>query len=595
MSQSSSGQSKSLLLWLDYKQHMLGTLQDIYDAQQYTDCRLVVPDGELYANRPILSMASGLFEAIFTSMAGTMDPSTILIPDMTLSNLVRVVQFIYTGRVTLHSNDVVPFMEACSLLQLRGVECCGNRTMGIYIDETSHSNNTQTCTVPMAANHDSLGTALKSDPLDISLENELKQHFNQPHQLPSLNFESVSLESIESNRDTNEIFLMDICKGELFLSDESAAEPESSDTDADCLVEDSTVVTKIEVINERSKTRNYTPYQNCLKRALLAIIEGGVLNRVAATRYNIPTNKLVLWTEKVKREMRNQSTTTNVRETIAAVIDGSIQQFKSVLEASDENAREKLLCKDSKTLAHDLRFMLAIHEIIHNGMGTHEAIALLNTSKSQLHRRLYNLSSSRHTKRFRRRRNDSLGMIMREKDPELYEAHMADALKAINSGTLSLKEASFQYRVPISALGYKTKMEYFSMKQKRKQSATKTDESGGSYPMRNSDIVPKLAPITNAASSSVDNMDRTSGEIGVTPSSQLVRAATVTSLAAPSFIALPKLVPISISAIPGYEERMLAAIDAIKNQKMSYREASLKYNIAKTALWRMISKKNEKL
>uniref|UniRef100_A0A182I443 BTB domain-containing protein n=1 Tax=Anopheles arabiensis TaxID=7173 RepID=A0A182I443_ANOAR len=565
MAQSSSGPTKTMLVWLDYSRHMLSTLQDIYADQQYTDCRLVVPDGELYANRPILSMASGLFEAIFTSMVTlTMDPSTVLIPDMTFANLQRVVQFIYTGRVTLQPDEVVPFMEACGLLQLRGVECCGNRTMGIYIDESGPE--------ATAEDGDPFATAPETDPLHID-------HTRYPGAVEKA--EPPPLKLIEPNLEsTSELFPGNICKEELMVSDEDSAEEEEeeegdkSDAGEDSSMDDSTdseqdverwmaLVKEVGVVDtSHPGAPNFTPYQNCLKQAIVAVISGNVSPRRAAARYNVPASRLVRWTQKVKRAMKKkpETVTANVSQMVAAYIDRSIQEFKQLLETSDADERVSLLSDPSNVLMYDVRIMLAIHDIMYTGISLREAVTRYKNSLGLLRNRLYNLKSQRITNHFksfgirlksadkqtnerqaagkkRRRFETESGKILKTADPSRYEESVAKALEAI---------------------GY----------------------------------VPKLVPFgsTGAVTTAERVRDRAGGgEIALAPAS-----TAAPPIAAPSLLPLPKLVPISSSSLPEYEERMEAAIAMISNQKMSYREASVKYNIPKATLWKKISKMEPK-
>ncbi|EAL40086.2 AGAP006458-PA [Anopheles gambiae str. PEST] len=634
MAQSSSGPTKTMLVWLDYSRHMLSTLQDIYADQQYTDCRLVVPDGELYANRPILSMASGLFEAIFTSMVTlTMDPSTVLIPDMTFANLQRVVQFIYTGRVTLQPDEVVPFMEACGLLQLRGVECCGNRTMGIYIDESGPE--------ATAEDGDPFATAPETDPLHID-------HTRYPGAVEKA--EPPPLKLIEPNLEsTSELFPGNICKEELMVSDEDSAEEEEeeeeeeeggkSDAGEDSSMDDSTdseqdverwmaLVKEVGVVDtSHPGAPNFTPYQNCLKQAIVAVISGNVSPRRAAARYNVPAGRLVRWTQKVKRAMKKkpETVTANVPQMVAAYIDRSIQEFKQLLETSDADERVSLLSDPSNVLMYDVRIMLAIHDIMYTGISLREAVTRYKNSLGLLRNRLYNLKSqliTNHIKSFgfrlksadkqsnerqaagkkRRRFETESGKILKTADPSRYEESVAKALEAIGYG-LSIQQAANHFRIHKSALWRHAKAKNITFPQERtvlrKKAATKKvkPSGGGSIAASSSatnscPVVPKLVPFgSTGAVTTVERVRDCAGgaEIALAPAS-----TAAPPIAVPSLLPLPKLVPISSSSLPEYEERMEAAIAMISNQKMSYREASVKYNIPKATLWKKISKMEPK-
>ncbi|XP_053677750.1 uncharacterized protein LOC128727829 [Anopheles nili] len=127
----------SSIKWIDFQEHMLSIYHRIFECHQHADCRLIVADGELHANRLVLSMASAFFDTIFSSImcehvAGT-DPLTVLIPDITLSAMRLILVFIHTGEVNLRLHDLASFMEGCSLLQVRGILFSGDRVGGIYV------------------------------------------------------------------------------------------------------------------------------------------------------------------------------------------------------------------------------------------------------------------------------------------------------------------------------------------------------------------------------------------------------------------------------------------------------------------------------
>uniref|UniRef100_A0A8W7PZV5 BTB domain-containing protein n=1 Tax=Anopheles coluzzii TaxID=1518534 RepID=A0A8W7PZV5_ANOCL len=129
--------NSSCLTWLNFREHMLNTFCGIYRTQQHTDCRLIVPDGELYANRPILCMASSFLETILDGLPTIgAEMVTIVIPDLTLATLRAVLQFIYTGEASVRSDEMASFVEACSFLQLRGVRFIANQIVGIRFGKT---------------------------------------------------------------------------------------------------------------------------------------------------------------------------------------------------------------------------------------------------------------------------------------------------------------------------------------------------------------------------------------------------------------------------------------------------------------------------
>uniref|UniRef100_A0A182QC52 BTB domain-containing protein n=1 Tax=Anopheles farauti TaxID=69004 RepID=A0A182QC52_9DIPT len=136
---STDSSAKSNVQWIDFQRHIRSTFQDIFEAHQYPDCRLVMADGgELLANRAVLGMASRFFETIFSDTCMAQQPVTVLIPDLTLLSVQLVLRFVYTGAVSLRPFEVAPFIEACSLLHIRGIEFIADRVEGIHFGQSLH-------------------------------------------------------------------------------------------------------------------------------------------------------------------------------------------------------------------------------------------------------------------------------------------------------------------------------------------------------------------------------------------------------------------------------------------------------------------------
>ncbi|XP_052859857.1 uncharacterized protein LOC128267110 [Anopheles cruzii] len=126
----------SNLLWIDYAEHMLRTYRTIYENEQYADCTLVLADGQQNASSTVLGLASGFFERIFAITGNEAAPRerfVVMIPDITLQIMQHVLLFIHTGEIILQYNQMSCFVDACSLLELRGMKTVDSVIEGMKI------------------------------------------------------------------------------------------------------------------------------------------------------------------------------------------------------------------------------------------------------------------------------------------------------------------------------------------------------------------------------------------------------------------------------------------------------------------------------
>ncbi|XP_035906334.1 uncharacterized protein LOC118509615 [Anopheles stephensi] len=287
--------NKSCVTWTNFTEHMVHVYEEMLATHRYTDCRLIVPDGELLASRTILCMASRFFETIFARtvyMVGSAaDVPTVLIPDVKLSSLRCVLQFIYTGEVNLLPYDVAPFVEACSLLQIRGVQYAEDRVVGINFGTSAY------CLVRegSTANSDGLEAAANL-PQDCTQENVQQQ--------------CTAVVAMGTPNDSSSI--------EYAAEYEANNEPEpehaqygppdginSLENVSDC---NSTPNERLDDVKPRSAEKSdQASYETRLSAAIDAVLNQGVSYRLASERYNIA--KTVLWrrTMKMPRPVRSSS------------------------------------------------------------------------------------------------------------------------------------------------------------------------------------------------------------------------------------------------------------------------------------------------
>ncbi|XP_050074692.1 uncharacterized protein LOC126562274 [Anopheles maculipalpis] len=276
--------NKSCVTWINFSEHMMHVYEEMLNSHQYNDCRLIVSDGELHANRTILCMASPFFELIFArTVHMAADCHTVLIPDVKLSPLRFVLQFIHTGSVNLLPYDVAPFVDLCSLLQIRGVQYAQDRVVGINfgtaaccsVREDSIANAAQDCRQEqgqqqyaaiqdMNGRHDNWSTEYGIENDDSNEpEPELAQHV-PPEGIYSLEYGGTDCSLKAENRPNADP-----------PPDEQPADPSS--------------------------------YETRLSAAIDAVLTQGISYRLASKRYNIA--KTVLWrkTMKMPRPIRSSS------------------------------------------------------------------------------------------------------------------------------------------------------------------------------------------------------------------------------------------------------------------------------------------------
>uniref|UniRef100_A0A182SCG2 BTB domain-containing protein n=1 Tax=Anopheles maculatus TaxID=74869 RepID=A0A182SCG2_9DIPT len=477
--------SQSILEWLDYKEHMVCALQALLDAQTYTDCRLVVSDGELYVNRPMLSMASAFFEVILSTVtdwpvAASMVPCTILIPDLALSTLQLVVRFIYTGKVTLYSTEMVQFIDACRLLQIRGIECSGGRVMGIYIDGSTATVETNAARV---ANVDQLPVQdtveYLTESMDSSVGSEMRQGCS-----PVPLMQSIQTEPDVSGRTATQNVMF-----------ESEPEWQEGSGGGSILYDTRLPVPKRNLVR-------WNIGKACLNDRINSLCDRPALEIDRAAEADTGSSSI----------LTPSALNARVKQAIKAIISNE-------LDIGTASNTYRVATKRLAPMVRQVSLRMQMLKRQPNEAEAFDAVIAKVVSNGDTW-------------------NRSREMVTKKRDPSRYRERVLEAVHAIIDHGLSYTEASAQYRIHKSVL-WRTAM-------KLKRNLTRRSQTAQPY----------------------------------TGSSGVQNCCMPVSDAVPT---------ITDASPPGYETRLAAAIDGITNQGMSYREASLKYNITKPVLWRKIS------
>lgn len=125
-------QGMASLKWLEFSNHILNIQKNIFLSETHFDVILKVGKKELKSHRCILSAASTFFETIFKSL--TDEIVTVIIPDVEYKILLSILTFVYTGESLIDPNSLSKFLEASSLLKIKGLMSYEGTVNGIYIE-----------------------------------------------------------------------------------------------------------------------------------------------------------------------------------------------------------------------------------------------------------------------------------------------------------------------------------------------------------------------------------------------------------------------------------------------------------------------------
>uniref|UniRef100_A0A182KBE9 BTB domain-containing protein n=1 Tax=Anopheles christyi TaxID=43041 RepID=A0A182KBE9_9DIPT len=438
----------SCLTWLNFREHMLNAYYGIFQTQHYTDCRLIVPDGELYANCPILSMASSFFEKILGEGAQPSvgaEIATILIPDLKLAALRSVLQFIYTGEVSVSPYEMAPFVEACSFLQIRGVRFVEDRIVGIRFGKTIGLMSEE----PITPSEGFATTDCFAEELFIGPEEDERNDISkvQPRSdecfIPessttvpecevesngivqiALNVESESRASERRDGERGEVPQDRLTQAiETILKEhesyQMATIPQCIETNVTNSTETKAPNTPTTdeyelVLPQTLPSSDPCSYEARLDAAIDAVLNQGISYRVASRKYNI--SKTVLWRKMVKMNRPVRASSPKIshqrREAIDALKSGEklihvSRRFEiplSTLHREKQRLHSKGVLPSSVSLklrgkdeTVRKRLMEAVSECVAGRMSLSEAARVYGLPKTSIWRRVRSLQTSTET------------------------------------------------------------------------------------------------------------------------------------------------------------------------------------------------------
>uniref|UniRef100_A0AAG5DC88 BTB domain-containing protein n=1 Tax=Anopheles atroparvus TaxID=41427 RepID=A0AAG5DC88_ANOAO len=322
----------SSVKWDNFGDHMLRIYTGIYKNVQYTDCELILADGQLRASRMVLGMASSFFETIFAATSNqpvaVTEPLMVLIPDLTVSSMRYVLQFIYMGEVKLRPEDMPSFLDACYLLHIRGLKSNEGRVQGAsitdsnpemyeppHIDATNITSDPGAYLMSVAHSVDDGSNAVQEAERDLAAETSFGpiglQTAIAEISAPSFPISEGTVALEPSNAQYYDVIEEHRMKevAEQQQQDDEGANHFDESGNLSCM--ESMVPDEMEELNssntedltdtgakEPSDENSNASYAERLEMAIKAVVSCGMSFRAASFTYNIP--KTVLWRKTVK-------------------------------------------------------------------------------------------------------------------------------------------------------------------------------------------------------------------------------------------------------------------------------------------------------
>ena len=110
----------------DHARHLLERMESLRRDRQLCDVVLKVGSREIPAHRLVLSACSRYFRAMFTNQMLESKQLCITLSDVDEGSMEEIVDFAYTGRISIHEDNVQHVLKASSILQLSEIvaACC---------------------------------------------------------------------------------------------------------------------------------------------------------------------------------------------------------------------------------------------------------------------------------------------------------------------------------------------------------------------------------------------------------------------------------------------------------------------------------------
>ena len=108
------------LKWLGHASTILDMQKKVQHENSLCDVKIINGSGKaVYAHKVILFLSSDFFKTIFKTYPETTETCTVLIPDIKDHILENILDFIYTGSISLSSTYLSEFLEHINNLGIK--------------------------------------------------------------------------------------------------------------------------------------------------------------------------------------------------------------------------------------------------------------------------------------------------------------------------------------------------------------------------------------------------------------------------------------------------------------------------------------------
>ncbi|XP_053214499.1 broad-complex core protein-like [Panonychus citri] len=114
--------SHLLLTRIDHEAKMLNVMRNLFEDGHLTDVTLVCEGQLIHAHRLILSSVSNYFQTIFQNpMLKSQNNPVIVVKDMKMADLVAIIEFVYSGEVRIHGDQLESLVKSAETLDISGL------------------------------------------------------------------------------------------------------------------------------------------------------------------------------------------------------------------------------------------------------------------------------------------------------------------------------------------------------------------------------------------------------------------------------------------------------------------------------------------
>ncbi|XP_037071204.1 longitudinals lacking protein-like [Pollicipes pollicipes] len=112
------------LKWQTHVPSLCTEFMELRKNESYVDVTLVCCGGEIKAHRLLLSACSPLLEKLLS--ANQESEATLILPDLQVSCVRSLIEYVYTGEISVHDSEIDGLVDAATMLEVRGIAMTGS-------------------------------------------------------------------------------------------------------------------------------------------------------------------------------------------------------------------------------------------------------------------------------------------------------------------------------------------------------------------------------------------------------------------------------------------------------------------------------------